>query len=169
MVNENCSHPVLPEPAWVEIEKKLKDLPSFNKATRILQRLYIGHANEVEMDPPGRVLLPPKLREFAKLDKKIAEVGATLASLEKHSGIFSRIFLSDDIAIAKEQLSRFSQAREQLMKIQMRDQAAAEAKVPIESFGPKPGVAQPKIITPPKAGGGDPDAADPMDERNFHG
>ena len=66
---------VYPEPVWIEIEKKLKDLPSFNKATRILQRLYIGHAHEVEMDGQGRVLLPPKLREFAKLDKKIAVVG----------------------------------------------------------------------------------------------
>ena len=66
---------IYPEPAWVEIEKKLKDLPSFNKATRILQRLYIGHAHEVEMDAQGRVLLPPKLRSFAGLDKKVALVG----------------------------------------------------------------------------------------------
>jgi MraZ protein len=66
---------VYPEPVWILIEKKLKDLPSFNEAARILQRLYIGHAHEVEMDGQGRVLLPPKLRAFARLDKKIAVVG----------------------------------------------------------------------------------------------
>ena len=66
---------VYPEPVWLVIEKKLKDLPSFNKAARILQRLYIGYASEVEMDAQGRVLLSPKLREYAELDKKIAIVG----------------------------------------------------------------------------------------------
>jgi MraZ protein len=66
---------IYPEPVWIEMEKKLKALPSFNKATRILQRLYIGHAHEVEMDAQGRVLLPPKLRSFAGLEKRVALVG----------------------------------------------------------------------------------------------
>lgn len=66
---------IYPEPAWSTMEDKLNALPSFNKATRILQRLYIGHASEVEMDGQGRVLLPPKLREFAGLEKKVALVG----------------------------------------------------------------------------------------------
>jgi MraZ protein len=66
---------IYPEPTWVEIEKKINDLPSFNNATRILKRLYVGHAHEVEMDGQGRVLLPPKLREFAGLSKKVALVG----------------------------------------------------------------------------------------------
>jgi MraZ protein len=66
---------IYPEPTWIEIEKKINDLPSFNNATRILKRLYVGHAHEVEMDGQGRVLLPPKLREFAGLAKKVALVG----------------------------------------------------------------------------------------------
>ena len=66
---------IYPEPTWIEIEKKINDLPSFNNATRILKRLYVGHAHEVEMDAQGRVLLPPKLREFAGLTKKVALVG----------------------------------------------------------------------------------------------
>lgn len=64
-----------PEPEWVEIERKLKALPSFNKAARTLQRLYIGHAHEVEMDGQGRISLPAELRSFAGLDKKVALVG----------------------------------------------------------------------------------------------
>jgi MraZ protein len=66
---------IYPEPTWVEIEKKINDLPTFNNATRILKRLYVGHAHEVEMDGQGRVLLPPKLRDFAGLAKKVALVG----------------------------------------------------------------------------------------------
>jgi MraZ protein len=66
---------IYPGPSWLEIEKKINDLPTFNKASRILKRLYIGHASEVEMDGQGRVLLPPKLRSFAGLEKKVALVG----------------------------------------------------------------------------------------------
>ena len=64
-----------PAPVWSEIEAKLEALPSFNKAARILQRLYIGHAHEVELDGQGRILLPPELRKFANLDKRVALVG----------------------------------------------------------------------------------------------
>ena len=66
---------IYPEPNWVEIERKLERLPSFNPTARKLQRLYIGHAQDVEMDAQGRVLLPPSLRSFAFLDKRVALVG----------------------------------------------------------------------------------------------
>ena len=66
---------IYPEPTWVEIERKLDQLPSFNENARKLQRLYIGHAQEVDMDGQGRVLLPPALRSFASLDKRVALVG----------------------------------------------------------------------------------------------
>ena len=66
---------VYPLPTWIEVERKLDQLPSFNEQTRALQRLYIGHAQEVDMDGQGRVLLPPGLRRFAALDKRVALVG----------------------------------------------------------------------------------------------
>ena len=66
---------IYPAPEWTEIEAKLEALPSFNKSSRTLQRLYIGHAHEVEMDGQGRILLPPELRKFANLGKRVALVG----------------------------------------------------------------------------------------------
>ena len=66
---------IYPEPVWIEIEKKLNNLPTFHQATRILKRLYVGNAQDVEMDAQGRVLLPPTLRSFAGLTKKVALVG----------------------------------------------------------------------------------------------
>ncbi len=60
---------------WEIIEKTLKSLPSFNKATRRIKRLLIGHAADADMDSHGRVLLPPPLREHAELDKRIVLVG----------------------------------------------------------------------------------------------
>lgn len=64
-----------PLPEWEEIEKKLAALPSFNAAARRIQRLLIGHATDVEMDGQGRILLPPMLREYAGLTKKVVLVG----------------------------------------------------------------------------------------------
>jgi MraZ protein len=66
---------IYPLPYWQEIEHKLNQLPSFNKAARSLQRLYIGHASDVEMDIQGRVLLPPELRRFANLQKQAVLIG----------------------------------------------------------------------------------------------
>jgi MraZ protein len=64
-----------PIAAWEEIESKLAALPSFNPASRRIQRLLIGHATEAEIDNHGRILLPPLLREYAGLSKHAMLVG----------------------------------------------------------------------------------------------
>jgi len=64
-----------PKMAWQVIEDKLQSLPSFNAAARRAQRLLIGHASDVEMDGNGRLLLPPVLRDYAKLDKRVVMIG----------------------------------------------------------------------------------------------
>lgn len=64
-----------PLPVWNLIEAKIEALPSFNSATRRIQRLLIGHATEVELDNNGRVLVPPLLREYASLDKQVVLIG----------------------------------------------------------------------------------------------
>lgn len=64
-----------PLPEWEIIERKLEALPSFNQVTRRIQRLLMGHATEVEIDSSGRILLPPLLREYAKLEKHLMLVG----------------------------------------------------------------------------------------------
>lgn len=66
---------IYPLSEWLEVEKKLQNLPTLNPAVRSLQRLMLGHASELELDSNGRVLLPPVLREYAGLDKKIVLVG----------------------------------------------------------------------------------------------
>ncbi|MCU7862891.1 MAG: division/cell wall cluster transcriptional repressor MraZ [Candidatus Thiodiazotropha sp. (ex Lucinoma borealis)] len=66
---------IYPKPTWLEIEDKLKALPSFDESSRNLQRLYIGNAHDIDMDSQGRILLPQELRRFAELNKKVALVG----------------------------------------------------------------------------------------------
>lgn len=60
---------------WQVIENNLQRLPSFNVAARRIQRLLIGHATDVELDGNGRVLIPPLLRDYAQLDKRVVMIG----------------------------------------------------------------------------------------------
>jgi len=53
----------------------LEALSNMNREARTLQRLLIGHATDLEIDGSGRVLLPPMLREFANLSKKLVLLG----------------------------------------------------------------------------------------------
>jgi len=66
---------VYPLPEWEIIEAQLIALPSLNKQARLLQRLLIGHATEVELDSQGRILLPTMLREYADMEKKLVLIG----------------------------------------------------------------------------------------------
>jgi len=64
-----------PLPDWEEIERKLMRLPTLNEHARRLQRLMVGYATDLELDGHGRVLLPPKLREFAGLTRDAVLIG----------------------------------------------------------------------------------------------
>ncbi|MFC3092691.1 transcriptional regulator MraZ [Alteromonas sediminis] len=64
-----------PLPEWEEIEIKLLKLSSMIEQESRLQRLLLGNATDSDMDKNGRVLVPPPLRQYAKLDKSIMLVG----------------------------------------------------------------------------------------------
>lgn len=66
---------VYPLDEWELIETKLRALPSLREENRRLQRLLIGNAVDLELDGSGRFLVPPRLREYAKLDKRAMLVG----------------------------------------------------------------------------------------------
>ncbi len=64
-----------PLAAWEPIQARLMALSSFNDQLRGLQRLLVGHADDVEIDAAGRILVPPALRRYATLDKHVVLVG----------------------------------------------------------------------------------------------
>ena len=66
---------VYPKPVWEEVEKKLNELPNSTRATRAIQRLFIGYATDIDLDGNGRMLLPTELREYASLDRKGVLIG----------------------------------------------------------------------------------------------
>ena len=66
---------VYPRAAWEPIQARLMALSSFNEQIRGLQRLIVGHADDVDIDANGRILVPPALRQYASLDHHVVLVG----------------------------------------------------------------------------------------------
>ena len=66
---------VYPFPDWQRIEDDVRKLPALDPKAQAITHLLIGHANECELDSHGRVLVPPSLREFAHLEKRIRVIG----------------------------------------------------------------------------------------------
>jgi MraZ protein len=66
---------VYPEPEWLMLVPQIEALPSFNKVSQRVKRILIGYASTLEIDSNGRVLVPPTLREYAGIDKKMMLVG----------------------------------------------------------------------------------------------
>jgi len=56
---------------WQKLELKVSALPSLNIHTKRIKRKLIGHATECEMDKVSRILIPVKLRQYGKINKKI--------------------------------------------------------------------------------------------------
>ena len=63
------------EQEWQRVRDEVMALPSRNPSHRTLQRRVVGSATAVEPDGSGRILVPPSLREFAGLEKRIVMLG----------------------------------------------------------------------------------------------
>ena len=67
---------IYPEHEWNQKLPEIMALPNRNKKAARMQRLLLGYATPMEVDEAnGRILLPPTLRDFAGIDKKLMLVG----------------------------------------------------------------------------------------------
>ena len=60
---------------WDRIELEVQNLPALKPQIKRFQRLVLGYATDVDLDSSGRLLLPPSLREYAHLEKRLVLVG----------------------------------------------------------------------------------------------
>jgi MraZ protein len=60
---------------WDAFESKLERMPLFDEAVEKLKRIYVSGAVECEIDDVGRILIPPPLREHARLRKDVRWAG----------------------------------------------------------------------------------------------
>ncbi|HXX67642.1 MAG TPA: division/cell wall cluster transcriptional repressor MraZ [Polyangiaceae bacterium] len=61
---------------WNDFESALAKLPRFDRAVQKLKRLYVSGAVECDIDDVGRILIPPALRDYAKLKKDVLWAGS---------------------------------------------------------------------------------------------
>lgn len=71
---------------WQKLEEKVAALPEFNKDTRFFLRHFYSSAADCAIDKLGRILVPPTLRDYAKLDNDVVLVGA-IKSIELWSKV----------------------------------------------------------------------------------
>ena len=61
---------------WEAFETQLSALPLTSKEARQFVRFFSAGSCQVEVDKQGRILIPPSLRAYAKLDKDVVLAGA---------------------------------------------------------------------------------------------
>ena len=66
-----------PLPEWKKFEEKVAALPALDELAEMLSRFVVGQAKDLQVDGSGRVLIPPELRGYAQLEKKLVLVGRT--------------------------------------------------------------------------------------------
>lgn len=67
---------IYPEQAWQKLLAQIERLPNINRKAAKMQRVLIGYATPLDVDENnGRILLPPTLRDYAGLEKKLMLVG----------------------------------------------------------------------------------------------
>ena len=95
-----------PQPAWEPIQAKIMALSSFDRQSSAMQRLLVGHAEDIDLDSAGRLLVSPVLREFAGLDKQVMLVGQgshfELWSIEAWRAQLERVMASEEMTLPAE-------------------------------------------------------------------
>lgn len=62
-----------PLDAWKALEEKIRQLPM--SKSRNLQRFFLSAAADVTVDKQGRIVVPPVLRNHAKLEHDVTIIG----------------------------------------------------------------------------------------------
>ena len=70
---ENCLV-VYPQAEWLKIQQQLLDLPN-DPAVRAFTRQFCASASPCVLDRQGRLLVPPKLRQYAEIETEVVLIG----------------------------------------------------------------------------------------------
>jgi MraZ protein len=60
---------------WERLAEQVSALPITDRRARAFRRLVFASASDATLDKHGRVLIPPRLREYAGLDGEVVITG----------------------------------------------------------------------------------------------
>lgn len=66
---------IFPECNWLPFAEGISRLDLYTEAGLTVRHQMFAHAQEVSMDKEGRLIIPPDMIEYARLDKKIMLLG----------------------------------------------------------------------------------------------
>lgn len=64
-----------PKEEWSVVEEKTKSLPMMRQEVKDWMRFFYSSATDCGVDRQGRILIPPNLRDYAKLGKEVVLIG----------------------------------------------------------------------------------------------
>lgn len=68
---------LIPLPVWEAFLREFLKLPQWDRQNAVIRTFKINPARTVPVDSAGRVLIPPKMREWAKLDHEAIVIGVS--------------------------------------------------------------------------------------------
>jgi MraZ protein len=66
---------IYPMEEWQKLAKQVSELPMTDRRARAFRRLVFANASDAVPDKQGRVLIPPRLREYAGFDSEVIVAG----------------------------------------------------------------------------------------------
>jgi MraZ protein len=90
---------LFPPSQWTRLIGKISQRGSLDPSTQILLMYFVGGAHEVQVDRQGRILIPPKLREYARLDRDV-----TFNALIDHFQLWDKALLQRIADAAEQQM-----------------------------------------------------------------
>lgn len=96
---------VYPYTRFLEFEKKLNELPSFDPSVALLKRLTISGAVECRLDSHGRILIPPGLRAKAGIGKDVLWSG-----MSDHAELWDTARFEEATQVAPENVEALAKA-----------------------------------------------------------
>ena len=88
-----------PPGEWDRLVAKFTQRNRFDPQVQVFETFYIGGAHEVPVDRQGRILIPPRLREFAGLGREV-----TFSARHDHFQLWDKVVMERVLKATEEQV-----------------------------------------------------------------